>query len=456
MKLERTTFSRSREGEYFDARELTRLTGRDAKDFLATTLKELADNALDACESAGVQPRITVELSVEGDSLRLCVSDNGPGILPETVEGMLNFSAYVSDKQAYRSPTRGAQGNALKTVLGMPHALGSREPRVVVAQGIRHSITSEVDPAGGVRISHDQDEADREPGTTWMVAFPADARCRFDLSWWAKSYAFVNPHASFETVEHVKRANSDSKENVEVYKSSDPSFDKWLPTDPTPPHWYDISALSGLIHSHISRAENGGRDLPIGEFARQFRGLTSSAKARKVRESLPGISYLSDLKGREEEIGCLLDAMREHGRAPKHKTLGRVGERHFRECIKRFYGIARNFRYAYVPGYDRGLPFVFELAVAATLEEGGVHHAINHSPTQGDPLTDMFFMDRKIEGHGLGGFAHNAHANAHAVGRHGDSHVAVVTHLIHPAPSYTDKGKSKVHLQEEPWLRRTL
>ena len=44
------------------------------------------------------------------------MTDNAGGIAPATVETMLDFSVRVSSREACASPTRGAQGNALKTL----------------------------------------------------------------------------------------------------------------------------------------------------------------------------------------------------------------------------------------------------------------------------------------------------------------------------------------------------
>ena len=84
--------------------------------------------------------------------MAIVVSDNGTGVPPKTVRDALDFSVRVSDKAAYRSPTRGAQGNALKTVFGIPPALGSLEPVVVEARGLRHEIRVWKDPAGELRV----------------------------------------------------------------------------------------------------------------------------------------------------------------------------------------------------------------------------------------------------------------------------------------------------------------
>src|SRR5215217_2878849 len=174
-KLERTTFESSRAGEYFDARELQTQTGQPVSNFATVALKELLDNALDACEMSGVAPEVSVGVHEgDGDSIRLAVSDNGPGIPPETVRKILNFNTRTSDKAVYRSPTRGAQGNALKTVLGIPWALGVRAPLVIEARGWRHVITVRVDPAGNVTVNDEETGIARQSGTRITVTVPTE------------------------------------------------------------------------------------------------------------------------------------------------------------------------------------------------------------------------------------------------------------------------------------------
>src|SRR5215211_6203982 len=138
-RLQRTTFKTSRAAQYVEARALTAMTGQGEGKFADVVAKELFDNGLDACETSGVAPEITlaVEEQFSGGVL-ITVSDNASGIPQDTMHGALNFDVLVSDKAAYRSPTRGAQGNALKTIFGIPHALGSLEPIVVDAKGTRH------------------------------------------------------------------------------------------------------------------------------------------------------------------------------------------------------------------------------------------------------------------------------------------------------------------------------
>jgi DNA topoisomerase VI subunit B len=102
--LQREMFLVSRASEYFDARELQAQTGQPRHRFAAVAVKELVDNALDACETAGVAPEIEIEIRRQGERLVIAVQDNGNGIAPETIASILDFSTRTSDKAAYRSP----------------------------------------------------------------------------------------------------------------------------------------------------------------------------------------------------------------------------------------------------------------------------------------------------------------------------------------------------------------
>jgi len=207
-QLQRTTFETSRAAEYFDARQLSALTGVSQDEFARVCLKELVDNSFDACETAGVAPVVSVKVEREDEIIRLSVADNGPGMPAEVVRKVLDYNIRVSDKAAYRSPTRGAQGNALKTVIGIPYALGSKEPLVVEAQGTSHCIRPWVDPTGGVHFDYTSAEMLLDStGTTVSLEMPAGwmssesygdyyHKQDFDPLHWVRSFAAFSPHAT--------------------------------------------------------------------------------------------------------------------------------------------------------------------------------------------------------------------------------------------------------------------
>jgi DNA topoisomerase VI subunit B len=175
-RLERLAFRSSRLLEFCSEKELTLQTGHPASDWPLVVVKELIDNALDACEEAGIAP--VIEVAVDGNSIT--VTDNGPGLPEATLDGVLDYTSRTSSREAYVSPTRGAQGNALKTVLAMPYALAGAEQRGKVeieAHCRRHVIEFAVDhirqePA----IRRSVESCDRQMGTSVRVHWPVSPR----------------------------------------------------------------------------------------------------------------------------------------------------------------------------------------------------------------------------------------------------------------------------------------
>lgn len=201
VTLQREHFSVSLAAAYFTPSDLQAQTGQEQNQWRHVVLKELLDNALDAAEAAGKAPDIQVEFTETVQGLLLTITDNGPGIPPHVVEKLLEFRGFVSDKAAYRAPLRGAQGNALKTVLGIPVALGDERSHVVIeAAGIRHALQIWVSPSGEVRCDHQQTPTTTETfGTRITLAIPGPAECFFwNPTHWATAYGLFNPHARLQ------------------------------------------------------------------------------------------------------------------------------------------------------------------------------------------------------------------------------------------------------------------
>ncbi len=452
-KLDRTTFESSRAGEYFDARQLSALTGVPQTEFASVCLKELIDNALDACETAGVAPEISIDVRDEEGVIRLAVSDNGPGIPPEVVRKVLDYNIRVSDKAAYRSPTRGAQGNALKTIIGIPYSLGVREPVVITARGVRHTIKPWIDPAGHVRIAHTEDPDGGAEGTrvslqiTTGYDVPEHHLQDFHPLHWVSSFAAFNPHATFRY-----QGKSASAEVSKIYKSTHGlPFKKYVPSEPTSPHWYSSASLRALVFSHIADARNGGRDLPLGEFVRQFQGLTSTAKAKAVTRHLPAFRHLSDFEdAHEEAVGELLHRMQESSKPPKPAALGFVGEEHLRAFFESTYEV-KEVKYVRRSGLlPSGLSFTFEFALATLDRPGHLYTAINYSPTFGDPLEGTALAGPQFKAHGIKGFLSQGHAlpQSERAWHYSPTSVAVAAHIITPAPIFLDRGKTRLNMED--------
>ncbi|MBV8890685.1 MAG: ATP-binding protein [Acidobacteria bacterium] len=174
--IERVAFKTSRLAEFCSERELVAQTGHRSREWPLVILKELADNAIDACEDKELAPEIDISVSTETGEI--VVADNGPGIPAEVVKDVLDYSSRVSSREAYVSPTRGAQGNALKTLVAMPFALhGNRGTVIVEAKGVRHTITFRVDQLRQAPvIDHQQTDIPNQKGTRVIIRWPELAR----------------------------------------------------------------------------------------------------------------------------------------------------------------------------------------------------------------------------------------------------------------------------------------
>jgi DNA topoisomerase VI subunit B len=146
VRLERVVFKTSRLLDFVGRRELTAQIGHEAALWPLVVLKELLDNALDAAEEAEIAPEITVEVLTARGAARIQVSDNGPGLSNKTIRDILDYDVRVSSREAYVSPTRGAQGNALKTIIAMPYALdGGVGETLIETRGMAHRIVFTAD-----------------------------------------------------------------------------------------------------------------------------------------------------------------------------------------------------------------------------------------------------------------------------------------------------------------------
>jgi DNA topoisomerase VI subunit B len=441
--LARTTFETSRAAEYFTPHELQAQTGQPASRFVEVVIKELLDNALDAAETAGARPIIALDVTYNNDDVtEIRVRDNGPGIPPETVQRILDFSTRTSDKAAYRAPTRGAQGNALKTVLG----IGTQDGVVIEARGVRHRIRAWTDPAGEVRINHTVESCRRTRGTAVIVSVPVVGEV--DADRWAREFALVNPHAKVKI--HVRRmgvqgAKSPADEMRDSYRPvSAGGWAKWTPADPTAPAWYDHAALERLIFAHIADARRGGRDLTVRDFVRQFRGLTGSAKAKAVADQVQ-VHRLSEIEDRPDTVRVLLDAMQSEARPPKPSTLGAIGEEALRSRLDDWHGVKRHW-YRRTKGEVDGVPFIFEVLVAETSVDGDLYHAINHSPTFNDPLSGNDLECREFTASSAHDFLRRAHATP---GSFVGPKITAAIHLVSPSLTFLDRGKTRVTLPDE-------
>jgi DNA topoisomerase-6 subunit B len=94
---------------------------------LLTTVKEAVDNALDACEEAGILPELWIRIAPTGENrYRVEVQDNGPGILKKQIPLIFGKLLYGSKFHRLRM-SRGQQGIGISAA-GMYGLLTTGKP----------------------------------------------------------------------------------------------------------------------------------------------------------------------------------------------------------------------------------------------------------------------------------------------------------------------------------------
>ncbi|MEZ6319126.1 MAG: DNA topoisomerase VI subunit B [Phycisphaerales bacterium] len=105
---------------------------------LLTTVKEAVDNALDACEEAGILPDVTVVIedlqperpaSAKSSKYRVTIVDNGPGIVRKQIEHIFGRLLYGSKFHRLKM-SRGQQGIGISAA-GMYGLLTTGRPMVI-------------------------------------------------------------------------------------------------------------------------------------------------------------------------------------------------------------------------------------------------------------------------------------------------------------------------------------
>ncbi|MGZ8381833.1 MAG: ATP-binding protein, partial [Nitrospira sp.] len=109
---------------------------------LLTCVKEAVDNALDACEEAGILPDVTVKLEVvsngepvapsQASRFRVTVTDNGPGIVRQQIPRIFAKLLYGSKFHRLRM-SRGQQGIGISAA-GMYGQLTTGKPVKIISR----------------------------------------------------------------------------------------------------------------------------------------------------------------------------------------------------------------------------------------------------------------------------------------------------------------------------------
>ena len=166
----------------------------------------------------------------------------------------------VSSREAYVGPWRGAQGNALKTLLAMPFALDGKAGLVEIrCRGIRHLIRIAVDQIA----QQPTIEVTRKPslvinGTAMRLHWPdtprwnpALARAFARIFSVAERFALFNPHARI----HARIG----KERRPYLAADRPDLEALAPIRSTGPAWFDLGRFVRLFCALLNADRKAGQ-----------------------------------------------------------------------------------------------------------------------------------------------------------------------------------------------------
>jgi DNA topoisomerase VI subunit B len=425
--LERTVFETSRLLEFFTVSELSMQIGQSPEWWPVVAIKELIDNALDACENAGIDPEIGVEI----EDRKTTITDNAGGIPSEIIERSLDYLVRVSDKNHYISPTRGQLGNAIKCLYAAPYVMSGEKGRVrIESQGIAYDITTTLD-----RIA-------QAPVIT-VETEPTQADCTKFTIWWPESASrmdFYNPPSEHEIVQRFALLNPHARFSIgeNVYEPTKTDWQKWKPNNPTSPHWYTVEQLRDLIAAYLTADRVNGQPRTVRELVTEFRGLARTATQKKVTEDagLHG-ALLSDLIVNGDvsipKVERLLSAMKENSLPVNPRLLGIIGEEHLkRRMILDHHVEEESIRYKRIMRNDPLGPYVLEVAFGIYTEEYEGYErtlitGLNWSPTLKIPIQGIFraVQESRIDR---------------------DDPVCLVIHIAKPHFAFTERGKGHINV----------
>src|SRR4029077_11890811 len=137
----------------------------------------------------------------------------------------------------------------------------------------------------------------------------------------AEAYAWFNPHLSL-------RVSWNGEVKIEI-EASNLTWNKWLPSWPTSPHWYDGSRFRRYMAAHIAHRGN----ITVREFVSEFAGASGTAK-QKIILAETGASHVSlhDFFGRKkantDNIAKLLASLKSQTKPARPAHLGTIGKAH--------------------------------------------------------------------------------------------------------------------------------
>lgn len=323
---------------------------------LVIAVKEAVDNALDACEEAGILPEVRIEVSEYRGECRIVVEDNGPGIVENQIARIFGKLLYGS-KFHKLSQSRGQQGMGISAAcmyaqltLAKPLRILSRVEGEELASDLQVSIDTAKNRPDIYRKR--RVAWDRPHGTRVEIEMEGhDQKGPHSVEAYLKQTAIANPHV---TLIYRNRVGNEIRFERSVHA---------LPPMPREikPHPQGIE-LGRLIHMLSSTRERTLLRFLVGEFS----GVGRTTALRMIADAKGVISARSYPKRIAHAQAWALHKSMQRARVVRPRTdcLVPVGEENLLSGLKK--ELEADFLTATTrPASSyRGNPFQVEVAIA--------------------------------------------------------------------------------------------
>ncbi len=338
---------------------------------LLTTIKEAVDNALDACEEAGIMPVVEVWIEqVSETHFRAAVQDNGPGIVRRQIPSIFGQLLYGSKFHRLKM-SRGQQGIGISAA-GMYGLLTTGRPvRITSRTGPRspaHLFELQIDTkANRPKIMADeQAEWDAPHGTRVEIELEARyQRGRQSVDDYLQQTAIANPHVAL-----TYHAPDGRSETYAASASSPPR----LPREVRPhPHGIELGVLIKMMHEARARTL---QQFLTGEFSRVSQRVAQEIIAKAGVRARARPSRLSG-----QQAKAIYQAIQQTKIiAPSTDCVVPIGEEELIAALKQV--VEADFYVAATrsPSVYRGNPFIIEAALAYGKGQAAQVQAAKASP----------------------------------------------------------------------------
>ena len=266
---------------------------------LLTCVKEAVDNALDACEEAGILPEVTVQLEVvaigsaaklsasQATRFRVTVTDNGPGIVRQQIPKIFAKLLYGSKFHRLRM-SRGQQGIGISAA-GMYGQLTTGKPVKIISRigpnASAHYFEVQIDTKKNEPLVHEnkQIEWDQPRGT--QVAIEVEGRYqkgRASVDEYLEQTSIANAHVRLI----YRSPDGETKEYPRAYHELPPSPKEIKPH----PYGIEFGMFLKMLHEAKSQTLSGflSSDFcrvtpPLADEMCKMAKVSPSAKPRDIR-----------------------------------------------------------------------------------------------------------------------------------------------------------------------------